>query len=73
MSDILVRDVADATIAEIDRRAEQQGLSRAEYLRRRLTAEYHPSAASVTDTDWRRFQRATADLADPEVMAKAWS
>jgi hypothetical protein len=30
MADILLRDVADATIAEIDRRAEQQGLSRAE-------------------------------------------
>jgi hypothetical protein len=73
MGDILLRDVADVTIAEIDRRAEQQGLSRAEYLRRRLDAEYHAAPASVTDADWQRFHQATADLDDPEVMAKAWS
>jgi phage terminase large subunit-like protein len=74
VSDLLVRDVADRTVAEIDRRAREQGLSRAEYLRRRLNVEYQPAPeAAVTDADWRRFQQATADLDDPEVMARAWA
>lgn len=74
MSDILVRGVAEATVSEIDRRAAQQGLSRAEYLRRRLDAEYHTQPASpVTAADWQRFHDATADLDDPNVMAGAWS
>lgn len=74
MSDILVRNVAEATVTEIDRRAAQQGLSRAEYLRRRLDAEHHTRPASaVTAADWQRFHDATADLNDPDVMAGAWS
>ena len=73
MSDILIRDVAEATIAEIDRRAGEQGLSRAEYLRRHLDVEYHTGPApSLTATDWRRFGGAAADLDDPAVMGDAW-
>lgn len=74
MSDILIRDVAEPTVAEIDRRAREQGLSRAEYLRRRLDAEYRAGpAAALTSTDWQRLRSATVDLDDPDVMAKAWS
>lgn len=74
MSDILVRDVAEVTVTEIDRRAVEQGLSRAEYLRRHLDAEYRPASASaVTAADWRRFHDATLDLDAPDVMAEAWS
>lgn len=74
MSDILVRGVAEATVTEIDRQAAQQGLSRAEYLRRRLDAEYHTQPESaVTAADWQRFHDATADLDDPDVMAGAWA
>lgn len=74
MADILVRDVPEATVAEIDRRAGEQGLSRAEYLRRRLDAEYHPRPApAMSSTDWQRFHDATTDLDDPDVMGGAWS
>lgn len=74
MSDILIRDVAEATVTEIDRRAAEQGLSRAEYLRRRLHAEYRTQPARpVATTDWQRFRDATADLDDPDVMTGAWS
>ena len=74
MSDILVRDVAEATVTEIDRRAAEQGLSRAEYLRRRLDAEYRPYPESaVTRADWQRFHNATTDLDNPDVMGEAWS
>ena len=74
MSDILVRDVADATVTEIDRRAAEQGLSRAEYLRRHLDTEFRPrSASAVTPADWHRFHDVTAGLDDPDVMGGAWS
>lgn len=74
MSDILIRDVAEATITEIDRRAREQGLSRAEYLRRRLDVEYHATpATSVAADDWQRLRHVAADLDDPDVMSKAWS
>ncbi len=74
MSDILIRDVAEATVTEIDRRAREQGLSRVEYLRRRLDAEYHAApATSLAADDWRRLRRVAADLEDPDVMSKAWS
>ena len=74
MSDILIRDVAEATVAEIDRRAREQGLSRVEYLRRRLDAEYHlPPATALVVDDWQRLRRIAADLDDPDVMSKAWS
>lgn len=74
MSDILVRDVAEATVAEIDRRAAEQGLSRAEYLRRRLDAEYRAQPAPpVSTADWQRFRDATADLENPDVMTGAWA
>lgn len=74
VADIWIRDVSEATVAGIDRRAAEQGLSRAEYLRRRLDAEYHPRPAPpMTSTDWRRFHGATTDLADPDVMGGAWS
>lgn len=74
MADILIRDLAEATVVEIDRRAEEQGLSRAEYLRRRLDTEYRTGASSgVTDSDWSRFERAAVDLAESTVMDQAWS
>ena len=73
MSDILIRDVADATVNEIDRRATEQGLSRAEYLRRRLDAEYARPTTPITAADWQRFHRATTDLDNPDVMAGTWS
>lgn len=74
MSDILIREVSEVTITEIDRRAREQGLSRAEYLRRRLDAEYRTeSATALTAADWQRLRGASTDLDDPDVMTRAWS
>lgn len=72
MSDILIREVPDATVAEIDRRAHELGISRNEYLRRWLDQTIRP-AASTTIEDLRRVGRLTRDLADPDVMRQAWS
>ena len=72
MSDILIRDVPDATVAEIDRRAGDLGVSRNEYLRRWLDNEMR-ATQPVTSEDLRRVSRLARDLTDPDVMQKAWS
>ena len=72
MSDILIRDVPEVTVAEIDRRARDLGISRSEFLRRWLAREIYV-AQPVTAQDWDRFRRLTSDLADPDVMREAWS
>jgi hypothetical protein len=72
MSDILIRDVPESTVAEIDRRASDLGISRNEYLRRWLDTGMRP-AQQVTPEDFRRFGRLARDLADPDVMREAWS
>jgi hypothetical protein len=72
MSDILIRDVPEATVAEIDRRAGDLGISRNEYLRRWLDKEMRVTQR-VTPEDLHRVGRLASDLADPTVMREAWS
>lgn len=72
MSDILIRDVPERTVAEIDRRAKESGVSRNEYLRSWLDREIRPQV-TVTDEDLHRLSRLAQDIADPEVMRRAWS
>ncbi|MCW2529592.1 MAG: vapB2 [Pseudonocardiales bacterium] len=71
MSEILIRDVSDEVLAGLDANATRLGLSRVEYIRRRL-AQDATSAMTVTMTDLRSFADAFADLADPAVIDDAW-
>jgi len=72
MPDILIRDVPEATVVEIDKRASQHGISRNEFLRRWLDQGIRPTEP-VTVDDLCRLSRLASDLADPDVMRKAWS
>lgn len=72
MADVLVRDVPDAVLAGVDAHAARLGLSRAEYIRRRLAADAATSAEAVTAADLRVFANMVGDLADPQVMGAAW-
>jgi hypothetical protein len=72
MTDVLIRDVPDDVIAAVDARAGRLGLSRSEYLRRRLAQESATSDAPVSVADLARFADSFGDLADPEVMSQAW-
>lgn len=72
MTDILIRDVPEHTVAEIDRRASEIGVSRNEYLRRWLDSEIRPQV-TVTDDDLSRLSRLASDVTDPDVMRQAWS
>ena len=72
MTDILIRDVPEDVIAAIDMKAQRLGLSRTEYLRRTLTRERDVAPAEVSVADLSAFADTFADLADPEVMTRAW-
>lgn len=72
MTDVLVRDVPDDVIAAVDARAARLGLSRSEYLRRRLAQEVSTASAPVTVADLNAFTATFADLGDDEVMKGAW-
>ena len=72
VTDVLVRDVPEDVVAALDRRASRLGLSRSEYLRRRLTQEAVVSPQPVTAEHLVAFAETFADLIDPEVMKGAW-
>lgn len=73
MTDVLVRDVPDDVVAALDVRASRLGLSRSEYLRRRLTQEAMGTASEQTTAEHlSSFADTFADLADPDVMRGAW-
>jgi hypothetical protein len=72
MSDILIRDIPDEVLLAIDARARRLGISRVEYVRRRLAQDAAMSSVSVTTADLQGFGEAFADLSDPEVMSGAW-
>jgi hypothetical protein len=73
MPDVLIRDVPDGVVATIDSRAAQLGISRNEYLRRRLSQDAQRPGSPVGVDDLRRFGSLFSDLSDPEVMSQAWS
>jgi plasmid stability protein len=71
MTDVLVRDVPDDVVAALDARAARLGLSRSEYLRRRLAQEVEPTAP-VTVAHLADFAATFSDLTDRDVMRGAW-
>lgn len=72
MADVLIRDIPDAVLAGIDAHAARLGISRVEYIRRRLAADAAVSFAQVSADDLRTFASTYADLADAEVTGTAW-
>jgi plasmid stability protein len=73
MSDVLIRDVPDDVLAALESHAARLGLSRNEYLRRRLAQEAQRSATPVRIEDLRWFTETFSDLGDPEVTRQAWT
>lgn len=72
VTDVLVRDVPEDVVAALDARAARLGLSRSEYLRRRLAQEAVVGGEPVSVAHLSAFAETFADLADPEVMRGAW-
>lgn len=72
VTNVLIRGLSDETVARIDRSAEKLGLSRNEYLRRRLEGDAPRATTKTTEEDWKRSGEIFADLGDPDIMADAW-
>jgi len=72
MTDVLIRDVPDDVVAALDAHAGRLGLSRSEYVRRRLAQDAAAPGAPVSIQDLARFADDFRDLADPDVMSQAW-
>jgi Antitoxin FitA-like, ribbon-helix-helix len=72
MTDILIRDVPDDVIAALEAHARRLGLSRSEYVRRRLAQDAAVSDSPVSPRDLDRFAATFSDLTDPDVMSQAW-
>jgi len=72
MTDLLIRDVPDEVVAAVDARASRLGLSRSEYVRRRLAQDAAATSAPVSVQDLTRFTDVFSDLDNPDVMSQAW-
>jgi hypothetical protein len=72
MTDMLIRDVPDDVITALDAHARRLGLSRSEYVRRKLAQDTAVSDSPVSTADLTRFAGTFEDLADPDVMSQAW-
>ena len=72
MTDMLIRDVPDDVVAALDAHAGRLGLSRSEYVRRRLAQDAATPGTTVSVEDLARFAGDFGDLADPDVMNQAW-
>jgi hypothetical protein len=72
MTDMLIRDVPDEVAAAVDAHAARLGLSRSEYVRRRLAQDAAVPDSAVTVQDLARFADAFGDLGDPDVISRAW-
>ena len=73
MTDMLIRDVPAEVVAALDAHAARLGLSRSEYVRRRLAQDAGTPGSAVGVADLARFADVFADLADPHVMSQAWT
>ncbi|MGH3501384.1 MAG: type II toxin-antitoxin system VapB family antitoxin [Nocardioidaceae bacterium] len=73
MTDVLIRGVHEDDLARIDERAARLGLSRGEYLRRRITQDASREEGHLTVADLRRAAALSQDLLDQDVMRDAWS
>ena len=71
MPDVLIRDIPEAVLVGVDAHAARLGISRVEYIRRRLAADAATSSAPVSTQDLREFADRFADLADEAVMDAA--
>jgi hypothetical protein len=72
MTDVLIRDVPDDVVAALDAHAGRLGLSRSEYVRRRLAQDAAVPDSPVSVGDLAQFADVFSDLADPDVMERAW-
>ena len=72
MTDVLIREVPEDVVAAIEARASRLGISRSEYIRRRLAQDAGADTGAVTEGDLTWFAATFSDLNNPDVMKQAW-
>lgn len=74
MADVLIRGLTDVAVEHIDAQARALGLSRNEFLRRKLEAGEGVATTPpvITEADWARSAGVFEDLSDPALMDAAW-
>lgn len=73
MTNVLIRGLSDGAVERIDAEAAELGLSRNEFLRRKLEgAALARPDATLNLEDWARSAEAFGDLSDGDVMDDAW-
>ena len=72
LTDILIRNVAEADVERIDAQAARLGLSRGEYLRRRIVQDAARTGEELTVDALQRAAELSRDLLDEDVMRGAW-
>jgi plasmid stability protein len=69
-ADIVIRGVPENVVAALDVRAARLGLSRGEYVRRRLAQDAARGDSPVSAAHLARFAGVFGDVSDPEVMSQ---
>lgn len=73
MTDVLIRGLSDEAVQRIDAEAAALGLSRNEFLRRKLERGTPPrTGPRLSADDWARSSATFSDLGEPAVMDAAW-
>lgn len=70
--DLIISDVSDEVLSGLDACAKRLGLTRGDYVRRRLVSDAQASSGPVTVRHLKRFAQRTVDLRDPDVTPNAW-
>lgn len=65
--------MSDNDLARIDEHARRIGLSRTEYLRRRIRQDAARSQVTISLVDFERVTELAEDLLNDDVMRDAWS
>jgi hypothetical protein len=69
---MIIRDVPEDIVAALDAHAARLGLSRGEYVRRRLAQDAARDDSPVSGAHLIRFADVFGDLGDGDVMSQAW-
>ncbi|MDO8336392.1 MAG: hypothetical protein Q8K48_07910 [Candidatus Planktophila sp.] len=72
MADLLIRNLSLEVLQDLDIKAANLGISRAEYVRRTLTQISASSIESVTEQHLKNLIALLPDLANEEIMDGAW-
>ncbi len=73
MPDVLIRNFPAEDLALLDQLAARLGISRTDFLLRRLQQEARRAVIRVTAADLMTLSRTLTDLGDDDVMTDAWS